>query len=136
MDWMLQFYSSSIWFKSTFFKNSVISHIPSVNYTPSAKDNDLPKMKHGVGNTGRYMLKCTNLLKDATMDSDHLGQQEGKQKRRIDIIQSYSNYLLVEAVSRNIQYMHENVFESNKKLIRENYAIVKFNTFCIYTDKV
>ena len=48
----------------------------SVNKTPSAKDNDLPKMKHGVGNTGRYMLKCTNLSKDATrhfgMDSNHL----------------------------------------------------------------
>ena len=41
---------------------------------------------------------------------------------------------VVEAVSRNIQYMYENVFESNKKLIRENYAIVKINTFCIYTD--
>ena len=92
MDWMLQFYSSSIWFKSTFFKNSVVSQnlLPSVNYTPSAKDNDLPKMKHIVGNTGRYMLKCTNLLKDATMDSDHLGQQEGKQKRRIDIIHSHT----------------------------------------------
>ena len=78
MDWMLQFYGCSIWFKSTFFKNSVISQnlLPSVNYTPSAKDNDLPKMKHGVGNTGRYMLKCMSLSEDATrhfgMDSNHL----------------------------------------------------------------
>ena len=78
MDWMLQFYGCSIWFKSTFFKNSVISQnlLLSVNSTPSAKDNDLPKMKHGVGNTGRYMLKCTKLSKDVTrhfgMDSNHL----------------------------------------------------------------
>ena len=79
MDWMLQFYGCSIRFKSTYFvKNSFISQnlLLSVNKTPSAKDNDLPKMKHGVGNTGRYMLKCTNLSKDATrhfgMDSNHL----------------------------------------------------------------
>ena len=31
-----------------------------MNVTPPAKDNDLPKMKHGVGNTDRYMptLNC------------------------------------------------------------------------------
>ena len=78
MDWMLQFYGCSIRFKSTFVKNSFISQnlLLSVSKSPSAKDNDLPKMKHGVGNTGRYMLKCTNLSKDATrhfgMDSNHL----------------------------------------------------------------
>ncbi|RMX60019.1 hypothetical protein pdam_00019306, partial [Pocillopora damicornis] len=33
----------------------------SVNKTPSAKDNDLPKMKHGVGNTGRRLwIKTVN----------------------------------------------------------------------------
>ena len=31
-----------------------------MNLTPPVKDNDLPKMKHGVGNTDRYMptLNC------------------------------------------------------------------------------
>ena len=32
------------------------------------------------------------------------------------------------AVSKNIQCMHENVFEWWKK-VRKNYEIVKFNTF-------
>ena len=32
------------------------------------------------------------------------------------------------AVSKNIQFMHENVFEWLKK-VRKNYEIVKFNTF-------
>ena len=32
------------------------------------------------------------------------------------------------AVSKNIQCMHENVFEWLKK-VRKNYEIVKFNTF-------
>ena len=32
------------------------------------------------------------------------------------------------AVSKNIQCMHENVFEGWKK-VRKNYEIVKFNTF-------
>ena len=30
--------------------------------TPPAKDNDLPKMKHGLGNTGRYMLTLNCVL--------------------------------------------------------------------------
>ena len=40
----------SIWFKSTVYKNFVISWnlLLSVKFTPPAKDNDLPKMKHGV----------------------------------------------------------------------------------------
>ena len=62
MDWMLQFYGFSIWFKSTVYKNVVISLnlLLSMSLTPPAKDNDLPKMKHGVGNTDRHMptLNC------------------------------------------------------------------------------
>ena len=40
-----------------------------MNLTPPTKDNDVPKMKHGVGNIGRYMLKCVNLRKDASQDT-------------------------------------------------------------------
>ena len=51
MDGMVQFYGFSIWFKSTVYKNFVISEnlLLSVKFTPPARDNDLPKMKHGVG---------------------------------------------------------------------------------------
>ena len=78
MDVAILWLLDQVSYKSTFVKNSFISQnlLLSVNKTPSAKNNDLPKMKHGVGNTGRYMLKCTNLSKDATrhfgMDSNHL----------------------------------------------------------------
>ena len=58
----------------SFQKFCQIIESASVSLTPT-KDNDLPKMKHGFGNTGRYMLKCMNLRKDAKrhfgMDSDH-----------------------------------------------------------------
>ena len=39
------------------------------------------------------------------------------------------------AVSRNIQYMHENVFDLWKKWIGKKYVIVKFNRiFYIHND--
>ena len=40
-----------------------------MNLTPPTKDSDVPKMKHGVGNIGRYILKCVNLRKYASQDT-------------------------------------------------------------------
>ena len=40
-----------------------------MNLTPPTKESDVPKMKHGVGNIGRYMLKCVNLRKYASQDT-------------------------------------------------------------------
>ena len=61
---MLQFYGFSIWFKSTVYKNVVVSEnfLLSMNLTSPAIDNGLPKMKHGVGNTDRYMLTLNCML--------------------------------------------------------------------------
>ena len=51
MDVAILWLLDQVSYKSTFVKNSFISQnlLLSVNKTPSAKDNDLPKMKHGVG---------------------------------------------------------------------------------------